>query len=118
MPGQPHCSISDKQLQALRTAISPARFSTYERMADSDDRRAVALYLWNAHVAEAFYFPLQTNEVLLRNAIAGALARIYGSKWPFSASFQNSLPDKLRGNLTTALTPLVGRVNMVLRSVT
>jgi hypothetical protein len=91
-------------------AISPARFSTYKRLADCDSRRAVALYLWNARVAEAFYFPLQTNEVLLRNAIAGALARVYGSGWPFSTSFQKSLPDKLRGIFITALAPLVGRL--------
>jgi hypothetical protein len=98
------------QLQALRTAISPVRFSTYEPLADCDNRRAVALYLWKARVAEAFYFPLQTNEVLLRNAIAGALAHVYGSKWPFSTSFQKSLPDKLRGVFITALTPLVDRL--------
>jgi len=90
-------------------AISPARFSTYERLADHDGRRAVALYLWNARVAEAFYFPLQTNEVLLRNAIASTLNRIYGCNWPFNASFQKSLPDKLRGIFITALSPRVGR---------
>jgi hypothetical protein len=110
VPSQSCYSPSDERLRALIAAISPARFSTYERLSNFDNRRAVTLYLWNARIAEAFYFPLQTNEVLLRNAVAKALAQVYGSKWPFSPGFQKSLPDKLRGIFIAALTPLVSRI--------
>lgn len=110
MPSQSCNSPSDQRLRALVAAIFPARFSTYERLSNFDNRRAVTLYLWNARIAEAFYFPLQTNEVLLRNAVTKALAQVYGSRWPFSAGFQKSLPDKLRGIFLGTLTPLVSRI--------
>ena len=38
---------------------------------DGDRRRAIALYEWNTRVSAAFYVPLQTVEVGLRNACQG-----------------------------------------------
>ncbi len=110
MPGQPFYPNSLAQLRALQSSVSPARLSTYERLAYGNSRRGVALYLWNARAAGAFYFPLQTNEILLRNAISAVLARVYGANWPFSAGFERSLPRKSRGIFNTALTDLVGRL--------
>lgn len=42
---------------------------------------AVALYLWNAAVGQAFHFPLQTVEVALRNVISRAYAAAFGPDW-------------------------------------
>jgi hypothetical protein len=83
-------------IDAARAALSPARMGTYERAVGSragDDPAALALYAWNAEVSGAFLTPLHICEVVMRNAVADALEAIYGSRWPWSATFEFSLPD-------------------------
>ncbi len=53
---------------------------------------AVKLYGWNAAVSAAFLHPLHICEVTLRNAISGALERLYGPNWPSDMGFTMSLP--------------------------
>lgn len=69
--------------------------ATYEAAAavtGDDDPAALALYAWNAQVAAALLAPLHICEVVVRNAVSDALEPIYGLNWPWSSSFEQSLP--------------------------
>lgn len=55
--------------------------------------QAVELYNWNAAVSAALMHPLHIAEVVVRNGIAEALTDAYGPDWPWSNSFEQSLPD-------------------------
>jgi hypothetical protein len=86
-------------IDAVRVALSAARMGTYERAVEvraSDDPAALALSAWNAAVSGALLAPLHICEVVVRNAVADALEAIYGSRWPWSATFEFSLPDPLQ----------------------
>jgi hypothetical protein len=73
---------SASTLQALETALSGERLSTYMAAAGFDRRRALQLYLWNARLSAAFFLPLQCTEVTLRNSVHRALTELYGKEWP------------------------------------
>jgi hypothetical protein len=57
------------------------------------------LYLWNARLGEAFYLPLQTVEVLLRNAIHQALCDAFGMMWQDNAKFRALLSAETVSNI-------------------
>lgn len=81
---------------AIKTALSPARMATFEaavRVAGNADPAAIELYAWNATIAGALLTPLHVCEVTIRNAVSDALETTYGSRWPWSVSFERSLPD-------------------------
>lgn len=86
------------ELQTIKKALSSARMSTYEAVIDRagnklNDEQALGLYAWNAQVSAAFLAPLHICEIVVRNAVAEVLESQYGSKWPWSAGFEQSLPD-------------------------
>ena len=74
-------ALSSEALDALVEGISPARFSTYLGACHGDGERAIRLYMWNASISAAFYFPLQTLEISLRNALHGRLREKFGAEW-------------------------------------
>lgn len=41
--------------------------------------------------------PLHLCEVVIRNAVADAVEALYGPRWPWSATFERSLPDPVQG---------------------
>lgn len=80
---------------AVKTALSPARMSTYEARAVStgrDPAAALALYAWNARICGALLTPLHICEVIVRNAVAEALESPHGPLWPWNSGFERSLP--------------------------
>ena len=80
---------------AIRLALSPARFATYEAAAAAaglSPEDAVTLYAWNAHVSGTLLTPLHICEVAVRNAVSDALTAVYGAHWPWDKNFENSLP--------------------------
>ena len=79
----------------IQRTLSSARFSPYRAVTDSADG-ALELYLWNADVSAALLVPLHIYEVVMRNAIAEALAHVYDSRWPWSEGLKQSLPDNPR----------------------
>ncbi len=85
-------TIVPATLQAVKTALSSARMSTYE-VASCDSSLALELYAWNAQVSGALLTPLHICEVVIRNAVSDVLESLYGEKWPWSAGFEQSLPD-------------------------
>ncbi|MGJ3264523.1 MAG: hypothetical protein ACFE0R_14940 [Salinarimonas sp.] len=56
------------ELPALQRFLSSDRLSTYITAANQDLRRALALYLWNARLGEAFHTPIQAVEVACATA--------------------------------------------------
>ena len=83
-------------INAVKAALSPARMGTYE-VAAGVQVSALIFYAWNAQVSGALLFPLHICEVVVRNAVADALEAIYGARWPWSPTFERSLPDPLQG---------------------
>lgn len=82
---------------AIQAALSLARISTYEIASVRVPQLpiiadALALYAWNARISAALMVPLHICEVVIRNAVAEALERVYGPGWPWSPGFQRSLP--------------------------
>jgi hypothetical protein len=85
--------------QAIKTALSAARIGTYEAATQGNPNlpSALALYAWNAQVAAAMLAPLHLCEVVIRNAVADAIALVYGPQWVWSAGFLKSLPNPAKG---------------------
>lgn len=91
------------EIQPVKVALSVARIGTYEvaagiidpatGLADPSSIKALELYSWNALVSGAFLMPLHICEVVIRNAVADALEAKYGTMWPWSSSFELSLPN-------------------------
>ncbi|WP_191002388.1 hypothetical protein [Cupriavidus pauculus] len=76
---------------------------TYEaacQVVGDESPAALELYAWNAKVSGALMPPLHVCEVTVRNAVADVLEAIYGPLWPWSATFERSLPA---GPMATAL---------------
>ena len=67
--------------------ISPERFGSYLKAAGHDQVVAFELYVWNAHMGEAFYTPLQAAEIALRNRIDICLRANFGEHWWRSEAF-------------------------------
>lgn len=65
----------------LSGAMSVERFQRYLDVASGDVRKACQLYTWNTAVSAAFYGPLQTFEVVLRNAVHERLSGSSGVQW-------------------------------------
>ena len=80
---------------AIRNALTSARLGTFEGATKVTPTLtgALALYAWNAQVAAAMLAPLHICEVVIRNAVADAIASVYGAQWPWSSSFIRSLPN-------------------------
>lgn len=70
-----------RSLTALRGSISNERFRTYLKLASGDHGNAMHMYTRNVALGGAFYGPLQTLEVGLRNAVNSILADRYGEFW-------------------------------------
>ena len=85
--------------ESIRNALTSARLGTYESATKATPTLtgALALYAWNAQVAAAMLGPLHICEVVIRNAVADAIAAVYGAQWPWSASFVRSLPNPPHG---------------------
>ncbi len=86
MADQPYkYSDSDSAVAGLVSAVSSTRFDTYRQGVDSDVA-ALQLYTWNTAASAAFYGPLQTLEITLRNAVHDAMREAHGTRW-----FENPL---------------------------
>lgn len=87
-------------IDAVKATLSPARMGTYEaavRIQSDNDSAALVLYAWNAKVSSALLAPLHICEVVIRNTVSDALEVLYGNRWPWSPTFERSLPDPPKG---------------------
>ena len=97
-------TTSKATIDAVRAALSTQRMRTYEYEVEiksqktADDSAAIKLYAWNAAVSGALMAPpLHLCEVVVRNAVSDAIEAVYGSRWPWSPTFELSLPDTKPG---------------------
>lgn len=92
------CFLYDgHSLTSLRGSISAERLDTYLKLASGDHGNAMRMYTRNVALGGAFYGPLQTLEVGLRNAVHNLLADRYGDFW-----FEDSALLKRNELLTTS----------------
>ena len=65
----------------LERVLSPARVSTYMRLASGDLDLALRLHAWNTRLAEALFGPIQILEIALRNSVDESLNSALGPNW-------------------------------------
>jgi len=85
----------------VKKSLSISRLSTYEAVVVNgkalSTEQALKLYAWNAQISAAFFAPLHLCEVVIRNAVADGIERVYGTNWPWSRAFEISLPNPTQG---------------------
>lgn len=107
-------SYDSTVVPSLVAALSPARFGTYHQAAGSD-LRALQLYAWNTSVSSAFYGPLQTFEVTLRNSVDRSISATHGERWFDGPTLLRPSDHRLVGNVVQRIydagkQPAPGRV--------
>jgi len=86
------------RIAAITSTLSAPRMSRFIAACANDRSRALELYRWNAQVSAALMVPLHICEVVLRNAIVGAVEEVYGPQWYVSGgAFERSLPKPRSG---------------------
>ena len=98
MPPNPQQNV----VQPLHASLSPERIGTYLTAANFDQDRALALYIWNASVGEAFHLPMQSVEVAIRNRINVALKSQYGPEWWRDHKYMRDAGGRLNKDIATA----------------
>lgn len=78
---------------AIQAVLSAPRASTYISEVGGDAAKAMALYGWNARIAAALMLPSHFAEICTRHAVDEALTAVYGPRWPWSQTFELSLPS-------------------------
>ena len=97
--------------QKLERFISRERLEKYLSAKNGDISAAISLYEHNSRLSEAFYTPLQSLEICLRNALNEQLTALYGNDWltngapPFDQNTQDWIDE--------AITDLGGLANGV-----
>jgi hypothetical protein len=86
-------------LNAIETAMSPARLARFHALPSTDQNLALRMYVWNARLCEEFYIPLQFTEVTLRNGIHRRLRQVYGDEWFKDLKLRNIIPDRHKVDL-------------------
>lgn len=67
------------------TTLTSERLSRYTTATNGNIENALSLYEDNTRISEAFYTPLQSLEVCLRNTLHRRMANSYGEDWFHSA---------------------------------
>ena len=89
--------------------ISPDRFGSYLKAAGHDQAVAFELYVWNSHMGEAFYTPLQAAEIALRNRIDLGLRATFGDDWWRSPVFLSLIGTARRRMLKAVENRIINR---------
>lgn len=84
---------------AVERTLSPERLGRYLVAANGDKHLAFRLYVWNGHICQALYFPLQTVEVAIRNAVVIPVQKRFGTEWFSNPKFENLLPQRMKEEL-------------------
>lgn len=96
-------ALSPDQINAITSAVSPARMGTYLNAGGfGSGATAIDIYVWNALVSGAFFSALHVAEVVVRNAISQALELKYGINWPWNSGLERSLPKWSKSELRSA----------------
>jgi hypothetical protein len=109
MPATDQGSLKPEDAKALLRTLSADRFSTYMVAAGHDQVRAFKMYIWNAHIGEAFHTPIQAVEVALRNCLNYGIIREYGDDWWRNRVLETILDDERTGDLVEVLRRISNR---------
>jgi hypothetical protein len=71
---------------AIEASMTPVRMAAYLAASKGDPVKALRLYERNTLLSEAFYSPLQTVEIVIRNAFHKQLLNSFGPQWYDSMS--------------------------------
>ncbi len=82
---------TDDFIDSFEEHLSAPRFARYVQATHGDRPSAARLYTWNTAISAAFYGPLQSCEVGLRNAVHSVMREDFGDHWYES-------PDILRSS--------------------
>lgn len=82
----------------IESRLSAARMAPYLSAVGGDHDDALGLYVWNLQVSAAFYVDMSTTEVVLRNAMDGALQAKFGKgrSWFDNVNLSSSSAEHLR----------------------
>lgn len=84
-------------IESLENSISHERLSTYLKAANNDKGHALELYIWNTEISAAFYNPLQSLEITLRNSLHNRLSQTFGrNDWYAQINLQQRDLDIVR----------------------
>ena len=67
--------------EKLKDYLSEERLKTYLDFTNNDSKTAIELYELNIKISNAFNYPLEIFEVMLRNTVNITLIKYYGEKW-------------------------------------
>lgn len=101
--------INDLLYADLERTISQPRLKSYVLSAGHDRNRALALYMWNAAMGQAFHFPIQAVEVSLRNCINPILVQEFGQNWWSAPKFRSWITHERATDLDQARRRLIAR---------
>lgn len=107
-------SCLPKTYDGIEDALSPARLARYlpaAKASNGDRHLALRLYVWNARLCEAMYFPLQIAEIAVRNAVEKSITKRFGDRWHENAKFVNLLPKRMKTELTEVIRKSGARQN-------
>lgn len=93
----------------LHPTVSADRLGTYLVASNFDEVWALALYLWNAQLGEAFHVPIQAAEVALRNRINAALVVQFGDEWWRADPFLKLAKPHQKNDIDTAIGRIANR---------
>ncbi|MFT8814775.1 Abi family protein [Acetobacter fabarum] len=85
----------------LERTLSPSRLAPYLTKVAGDKQLALKFYLWNARLSKAFLYPLHVAEITIRNAMHGALSKIYGGPTWILYNQTTSMPQSRQFVLTS-----------------
>lgn len=93
--GQVSSNVADPDalFDSLAATLSSPRLGVYLVAGGYRKPQALALYVWNARVSEAFQFPLHVVEVTLRNAVSRSVIDRFGVSWDTSPEFLSILDE-------------------------
>lgn len=101
--------VNSRMPEWMVTVYSAPRLAPYLASCSGDPIRAANLYHWNVMVSSAFYGPLHTFELALRNALHRCLSAHFGrDDWWASAPLGQEtlrLVEKARGRCGPSPTP-------------
>jgi Abi-like protein len=100
---QPEYPYTPVQIASLEKTISPARFSTYQRLSGGDAVNALRFYYWNMALGQSLHIPIQSLEVSLRNTISNAINSLFGQDWYLQARFKTILTPWAERTLNAAV---------------
>lgn len=86
--------IGKTSIHAITKTLSSHRLATFSAAPGfSANATVLEKYSWHALVSAAFFASLHICEVVIRNGVDEALSDIYGPDWPWSRTFERSLPN-------------------------